>query len=198
MYKLYIWFFTVFIIVILFCYAIARRMSYMLNMHNMWAYFIFSFTIISLWFIYAVFIYKSKRLGLTRYEEKYREQSEINLFHRLKISLAIFFLLAGLIWMSWGIVGCSAYLSSREPYFELFTIDSLQPAGRKGWNVALAATKNKNKYSLTLPNLYMNTSFPWKEGDLICAKGRTSIFGAIIEDFNAVQCKLDGFRLNQQ
>ena len=41
----------------------------------------------------------------------------------------------------------------------------------------------------------MHESFPWKEGDVVCAKGRTSFFGAIIEDFNAGECVLEGFRL---
>ena len=169
---------------ILTAYAFARRMPYLLNMHNMWLYFIFTLAIILVVFIYQAFFHQFKDPVLNSAMLSYGNKNKI-------ISgLAILLISIIVVWMSWGLVGLSANLFSREPYYGLYIIDSLEPGGRKGWDVALVDAKNKNEYSLTLSRQYMSKSFPWKEGDLVCAKGRTSFFGAIIEDFNAGECKL--------
>lgn len=169
---------------ILTAYAFARRMPYLLNMHNMWLYFIFTLAIILVVFIYQAFFHQFKDPVLNSAMLSYGNKNKI-------ISgLAILLISIIVVWMSWGLVGLSANLFSREPYYGLYIIDSLEPGGRKGWDVALVDAKNKNEYSLTLSRQYMNKSFPWKEGDLVCAEGRTSFFGAIIEDFNAGECQL--------
>ena len=165
-------------------YAFARRMPYLLNMHNMWLYFIFTLAIILVLSIYVVFFHQSKdpkiNSAMLRFSNK----------NKVKSILCGQFIFGALVWTSWGLVGLSANLFSREPYYGLYIIDSLEPGGRKGWDVALVDAKNKNEYSLTLSRQYMSKRFPWKEGDLVCAKGRTSFFGAIIEDFNAGECQL--------
>lgn len=166
-------------------YAVARRMPYLLNMHNMWAYFIFTLAVILVLSIYVVFSHEWKDPELNSAVMRF---GQIN---KAKTVLGLLFLSIILVWMSWGLVGISAYLFSKEPYFKLFTIDSLEPGGRKGWDVNLLDRKTKVEYSLTLSRQYMHESFPWKEGDVVCAKGRTSFFGAIIEDFNAGECELE-------
>lgn len=173
--------------IIMAVYAYARRVPYLLNIHNMWTYFVVAIAIVSMLSVYLLFFHTSKDLKINRTTLCMSKKNKI------KAVVGAVGCSAMLAWPSWGLVGLSAYLFSREPFFELFTIDSLEPGGRKGWDVKLVGIKSKNKYSLTVSNLYMNTSFPWKEGEVVCAKGRTSFLGAIVENFNTGNCELDRF-----
>lgn len=170
-------------------YAIARRMPYLLNMYNMWSYFVSILAIALVLSSYLLFFHQSKDPKINSATLLLSKKDKI------KAVLSAMTCSAMLAWPSWGLVGISAHLFSSEPYYRLFTIDNLHSAGKKGWDVELLDRKTKVEYSLTLSRQYMHESFPWKEGDLVCAKGRTSFFGAIIEDFNSDECKLEGFRL---
>ncbi|MFW5432137.1 MAG: hypothetical protein ACKE5Q_05055 [Methylophilaceae bacterium] len=173
--------------VLLSCYAIARRMPYLLNMHNMWIYFCISLAIILVIAIYFIFFHIWKKLEINSAMILFSKRKKV------KGLLGLLGLSVVLVWMSWGVAGCSAYLFSKAHYSELYTISKLKTGGRKGWDVTLVDAHNK-KYMLTLSNLYMSRNFPWREGDIVCAIGRTSFFGAIIEGFSANECKLNGFR----
>ena len=168
-------------------YAFARRMPYLLNMHNMWSYFVSILAIALVLSSYLLFFHQSKDPKINSATLLLSKKDKI------KAVLSAMTCSAMLAWPSWGLVGISAHLFSSEPYHRLFAIDDLHSAGKKGWDVVLVDIKNKNDYSLTLSRQFMQESFPWKEGDVVCAKGRTSFFGAIIEDFNAGECDLKGF-----
>jgi hypothetical protein len=170
-------------------YTIARRMPYLLNMNNMWAYFGATLLLALMFSIYLLFFHQSKEPKLNSATLRLSKKD------KLKAVIGAVGCSAMLAWPSWSLVGLSAHLFSWESYFELFTIDSLEPGGRKGWDVKLIDRKTQVEYSLTLSRQYMRESFPWKEGEVVCAKGRTSFFGTIIEYFNAGECKLEGFRL---
>ena len=107
--------------VIMAVYAFTRRMPYLLNMHNMWVYISFILITTLVISVYVVFFHRWKDPNLNSEVMRFGKKN------KAKTVLALLSASAMLVWPSWGLVGLSAYLFSKEPYFELFSIYSLEP-----------------------------------------------------------------------
>jgi hypothetical protein len=191
-YPLGLWFFVATILTGLLCYICANTMPYLLNMNKMWIYFYCSFPFVLAFFIYFVFFHKWATTGHTGFEMRYSVEALENSTYKTKQALIAIGLLtilsAILAWASWGIVACGSYIYSKEPFKFTYLVISLKGEGNLGVGVGLVDPADGSEYSLKQAGYYLTLGVPWQVGDHVCAKGRTSFLGTIVDDFKVGEC----------
>ena len=91
-------------------------------------------------------------------------------------------------WATWCFPACAAYFYSKQSVTQEFVVNKLRDAGNSGVDVGLVDKLDGVQYSLKQPG-YLSLGVPWNVGDTVCAKGRTSFFGTIVEDFKVGACE---------
>jgi hypothetical protein len=184
------------ILTVIVCYIPASRMPYLLNMQKMWIYFSCTSPFVLAFFIYFIFFHKWKASGLTGFQMRYSNQNLVNVYtgsssNKVKgylfyiTSFTIFSVI--LTWYSWSVVACGAYLYSKDPFKNTFTVISLRDVGNKGVDLGLVAA-DRGEYLLMQKGYYLTLRVPWEVGDYVCAKGRTSFLGTIVDNFSIGEC----------
>ena len=183
------------ICLILICYSFANRMPYLLNMHKMWFYFACSFTLTLTFFIYFVFFHQWTTTGRTGFQMRYsKEELENRLFRKKETlkSLALLTVFAAFFaWAAWGVVACAADVYSKELFHKTYIVNSLRDMG-SGVDVGLAEVHSNDSAEYLLKQYgyyYLTSGVPWKIGDFVCAAGRTSTLGTIVEELKIGRCE---------
>ena len=179
------------IIIDMVCYGYSRTMPYLFNEEVILSRFYMIFPLVLMFFIYFVYFYKWQVSGQTGFQMKHSKKELANPYFKAKqvlFSLTLFVVFsAGLAWMTWGIPACGAYFYSKQRVTQELVINKLRGAGNSGVDIGLFDKVDGVQYSLKQPG-YLSLGVPWNIGDTVCAKGRTSFFGTIVEDFKVGTC----------
>lgn len=183
-------FFTL-VVIDMSCYVGSRGIPYLFNERVILDRFYFIFPSILIFAIYFIYFHKWKVSGQTGFQMRLSKKALTNPYFKAKhllFSLAGIFLgSVALAWSTWSIPACAAYFYSKQPVTQEFVVDNLRDAGNSGVDVGLIDKEDDVEYSLKQPG-YLSLGVPWSLGDTVCAKGRTSFFGTIVEDFKVGAC----------
>lgn len=194
-YKLYapfgLWVFAIVILTDMCCYIYGQRIPYLFEEEAILNRFYLIFPAIWIFFIYFIFLHKWKVSGQTGFQMQHSKRELENLRFKIKSILHLVFwttfFSAALAWMTWGIPACGSYFYSKQPVTREFVVDKLRGAGNSGVDVGLVDKADGVKYLLKQPG-YLSLGVPWSIGDNVCAQGRTSLWGTIVEDFKSGVC----------
>jgi hypothetical protein len=183
-------FFSILVIVMV-CYVFSVAKPYLFNEHLIFNWFYMIFPLALIFCIYFIYFHKWKVSGQTGFQMKFSKEELANPYFKAKQVLASLFWVcvfsAASAWATWGIPACGAYFYSKQPVTQEFVVDKLRGAGNSGVDVGLVDKDDGVEYSLKQPG-YLSLGVPWNIGDTVCAKGRTSFFGTIVEDFRLGAC----------
>ena len=173
------------------CFVCSRTMPYLFNEKVILSRFYFIFPSILVFAIYFVYFHKWKVSGKTGFQMRFSKKELADSYFRVKqilFSLVLFVVFsAALAWSTWGIPACAAYFYSKQPVTKEMVVNKLKGAGNSGVDIGLVDKLDSVQYSLKQPG-YLSLGVPWNIGDTVCAKGRTSYFGTIVEDFKVGVC----------
>ena len=151
------------------------------------------FPLLFVFLIYFAFFHKWITSGRTSFRMRFTKEELANPYIKAKYFLLSFFgcmaMSAGIAWISWGVVACAASLYSKEPINKTYKIRSFWGAGSIGVDVGLINLTNGSEYTVNEQGYYLNLGVPWKVGDIVCAKGRTSVLGTIVDELKAGSCE---------
>jgi hypothetical protein len=195
-YPLGFWIFVTSVFAVIFAEMFSKRMPYLLNMHKVWMYFYVSFPSVLTFFIYFVFFHKWKTTGLTGFQMRFSNQYLVDTYITKPSKpkgpwfyiICITILSAFLAWYSWSIMACGAYFYSKDSFQMTYLINDLTDRGNSGVDVELVDTASGDKYLLKQKGYSLTLKTPWRVGDYVCAKGRTSFLGTIVDDFKTGEC----------
>jgi hypothetical protein len=186
--PLSVWFFCAVILADLLCATSAREMPYLLNMHKYWIYYACAFLYALAFFSYFVFFHKWGNTGRTIFQTRHPRKAPENSRQAIVEFAGLAVLSAVFAWMSWGIVAIGADWFSKVPFSKSYVLVSLGGLGGTGVDFGLVDSVDGNKYLLKQRGYMISTQTEWKIGGVVCAKGRTSAWGAIVEDLTASEC----------
>ena len=179
------------IVIDMVCYSYSRTMPYLFNEKVIFSRFYMIFPLVLMFFIYFVYFYKWQVSRQTGFQMKHSKKELANPYFKAKqvlFSLTLFVVFsAALAWSTWGIPACGAYFYSKQPVTQEFVVNKLRGAGNSGVDVGLVDKADGVQYSLKQPG-YLSLGVPWNVGDTVCAVGRTSFLGTIVEDFKVGAC----------
>lgn len=179
------------IIIDMACYGYSRTMPYLFNEKVVLSRFYMIFSLVLMFFIYFVYFYKWQVSGQTGFQMKHSKKELADPYFKAKqvlFSLTLFVVFsAALAWSTWGIPACGAYFYSKQPVTQEFVVNKLRGAGNSGVDVGLVDKADGVQYSLKQPG-YLSLGVSWNVGDTVCAVGRTSFLGTIVEDFKVGAC----------
>jgi hypothetical protein len=111
---------------------------------------------------------------------------------RIKMRLV---LVAAFIFLPWAVAWTSAFLSAcaaqfsvepiAQPFARSYRIETIDSWGGALWTrvFELDLRDSKTEESASLPlKRYLYEQHNWKPGEVLCARGRQSIFGTIVDD----------------
>jgi len=186
--PLQVWVFCVLILADLWCATSAKRLPYMLNMHKYWIYYACAFPGTLAFFSYFVFFRKWGKAGQTMFEMRHPGGVRGDL-KRASYEFSIMLVVsAAFAWMSWGVVACAAESFSKEPFSKTYVLVSLSDRGATGVDFGLVDAASGSKYLVKLNRSILTAQNKWKKNGVVCAQGRTSAWGAIVEDLKVGEC----------
>ncbi len=186
--PLRVWVFCAVILVDLWCATSAKRLPYMLNMHKYWIYYACAFPGAVAFFSYFVFFRKWGKAGRTMFQMRHSVEVRENLKQASLEFAMILVVSAAIAWMSWGVVACGAEWYSKEPFSKTYVLVSLTDRGTTGVDFGLADTAGGSKYLVKQKRSLFTAQSKWEINGVVCAQGRTSFLGAIVEDLKAGEC----------
>jgi hypothetical protein len=186
--PLQVWIFCAVILADLWCATSAKRMPYMLNIHKYWFYYACAFPGTLAFFSYFVFFRKWGKAGQTMFEMRHSGGVRGNL-KRASFEFAIMLVIsAAFAWMSWGVVACGAEWFSKEPFSKTYKLVSLTDRGTTGVDFGLVDTESGSKYLVKQSRSLFTAQSKWEINSSVCAQGRASGWGAMVEDLKAGGC----------
>jgi hypothetical protein len=180
------------IVIWVFCLVCSTGIPYLLNREALIpSWFYFALPCFFIFFIYIIFFYKCNPGKRSYFQINHTKAELANPnFKAKRILVVLFWALLGAISfasMTWAVLACGAYIYSKQPVTQEFVVNDLRRAGKYNINVWVVGKENGTQYSLNQRSR-SQTGLDWQIGDTVCAKGRTSIFGTIVEDFKIGAC----------
>ena len=195
--KLYapigLWIFVFVILAVIGSDAIGRTLPYLFTEKITLIRVFVIFPLFFVFLIYFAFFHKWITSGHTSFCMRFTKEELANPYIKAKYFLLSFFgcmaMSVGIAWISWGLVACTANLYSKDPLNKSYKIKAFRGAGSAGVDVSLIDMVDNSEYSIIQSGYYLSLSVPWKIGDIVCAKGRTSALGTIVDELKAGSCE---------
>ncbi len=158
--------------------------------------FIQTFIIFPSWlvlFIYFAYFHKWITSGRTSFRMRFTKEELANPYIKAKFFILTF--MGGVVfsiffaYISWSTIACAANFYSKNPTNKAYKIKNFRDTGNIGVNVGLIDITDNSEYLVNQKGYYLNLGVPWKVGDIVCAKGRTSALDTIIDDLKTGSCE---------
>lgn len=142
----------------------------------------FVFPLLSVFLVWFVFLHKWSETGATGYQMRMRELK--NRSGRVKHTLILvfgLFLLAGFIsWTSINFARWAAFVSPSEPFSQAYKVISIGAMSGAKLDIEMIGVSGGKTAWLRLTRS-KHAQQDWGVGDKVCAKGKISMFGVIVE-----------------
>lgn len=174
------------------CISVASKVPYLLDVSKRLSWFWITFPPLIAFLGYFGLFHVWQTTGKTSLQMLYSQHQLLDkrfvLKEKLKALVGGAAIFSVILWYSWGSVACVAYFFSKTPVEQTFVINDLSTVGG-GVDVGLVALDTKVEYVLRVTGMSYVVQTPWKVGETVCIKGRTSFFGTIVESLSVGECR---------